>query len=325
MLSLFRTNQLYASFWLLLYVIVLHLSAFLLPTDWQPSGSSLFAQATYHALGASSTVANILAVVLVFFQSLLVHLMCANYKMTSESNFFGGVFYAFVASCFPDFIHLSPILMANTFVVLALYSLFESYKNQAAADHIFNVGLWIGFASLFYFSTIIFLLGALVGLSVVRTFKWRERVILLCGFAAAYLLTFTFYFWNDGVAVFWNEQFADSLRWLNFVGELDAMDFFKLLFFAFLVLLSVFSVNAYAFKRSGQAQKYQQILYIFMLFAATTVLFQQNITLSHLLILSVPLGFFLAFTFSAMRPQIADALYILLVAGAILLQYIHLI
>ncbi len=325
MLSLFRGNQIFAGFALLLYIILLRFSTFALPSDWQPTGAGVFSQAVYHWVGIHTLAANIVSVALIFLQAVALNTMSVQYRMTDETNFFVGVFYVLLACYIPDFLHLSPILMANTFMVIALFSLFETYRKHACADHIFNTGLWVGVASLFYGSTIVFILLTFLGLGILRPFKWRERVILLCGLVVPLFLTFTYYLWNNKSDFFWNEQIEKNISFLNFVGELQALDYLKLGLFGALLLIALFNANAYGMKRSIQVQKYQQVLYVWFVIAAAPLLFQSNIGLEYLLMLVIPLGLFLSFTFSKMRPPVADALHILLFTGALLFQYVHLV
>ncbi|MBK7410278.1 MAG: hypothetical protein IPJ40_20805 [Saprospirales bacterium] len=104
--------------------------------------------------GWSSIYLHVSSMLLVFFQAILIVVMVNGNRINNESNLLPGVFYCLFASMVPEFMYPSPVLMGNTFLLLALLELMGVYKIPIASGRLYNVGFWISVASLFYFSNI---------------------------------------------------------------------------------------------------------------------------------------------------------------------------
>ncbi len=125
----------------------------------------------------------LLTIVLLSLQAVLINVLVSNHRLASEVSLFPGLFYILIASSLPDFLCFSPIHLANTFLIIALGILMATYKQSSCADLIFNVGLWLGVASLFYPPFLLFLFVGMAGLNVLRAYKIRERLMILAGMA----------------------------------------------------------------------------------------------------------------------------------------------
>ena len=87
----------------------------------------------------------LVALFLVFFQSLLFTFIVNNNKAFIEKNYVPGLLYALVMSMTFDANKLSPALMATTFLLLAINSLFKHIdNNDGSSEPIFEIGLFWG-------------------------------------------------------------------------------------------------------------------------------------------------------------------------------------
>lgn len=321
LLALFRTNQLIANILLIVYAFLLRFPAFMQPEAWAPASSGVLSEWVYNYVGINSFGANLLAVFLVFFQAILINIMMSRHRLANETTLLPGLFYIFWVSCLPDFLHLSPLLMANTFYILLLMELFNCYKRPSAAGKIYNIGLWAGIGSLFYFSYIIFFLLGYIALSILRAFKFRERIILLMGLISAFVLSSIYSFLIDQLPWFWQHQFIDNLGFIDFIGQAEWIEYVKLGFVGLMLLMSIFSYNSYIFKKNIQQQKYISILFWGLLLAGITLLFQNEVRIEHLLILGAPISILLSFSFLSMKKPTAEAIHLLLVFACLILHF----
>ncbi|MEM9824113.1 MAG: DUF6427 family protein [Bacteroidota bacterium] len=325
MLTLFRTNQLVANILLIFYVLLLRFSAFIpqsdAAADLMPPGSAVLSQWAYQIVGSNGISAQIIAIVLVFFQAILINVMVARHRLGNEVTLFPGLFYVFLTSCLSDFLYLSPLLMANTFYILAIMELFNSYKKPSAAGKIYNVGLWAGIGSLFYFSYLIFFLFGFIALGILRAFRFRERIILLLGLLSTLVLAAAYSFWTDQLALFWQQQFSHNLGFFDLEGETNWLTWVKISLLGLLLIICVLSYNRYVFKKNIQKQKYINILYWGLLLSAFTLLFQREIRIEHLLILTAPMSILLSFNFLDMKKPTAEAVHLLMVFAVLVLQF----
>ncbi len=321
MLSLFRTNQFFTSFLLLFYAALVHASVFIIPDKWQPSNTGVWSDWVYQWIDYTSTTAEVLAIVLLFFQATLLNLVITQYRMAKEISLFPGLFYILVSSFFPDFLHLSPILMGNTFYIMALYELYGTYKQYSCADKNYNIGFWIAVGSLFYFSFAFFIIWGWLAMGILRAFKTKERIMMILGFLTPYAFALTHAYWFDRLDVFLQTHVYDNLSFFSLSPIIDWQYYIYMIVFAIFIMITILSVNTYNKRKNIQVQKNISILYWGMVLAALTVLFQANLSAEHFLILAVPLGVFLSFNFISMSSQYAEVLHMLLLAMVLLFQF----
>ncbi|MEO1627927.1 MAG: hypothetical protein AAFV25_22450 [Bacteroidota bacterium] len=323
MLSLFRTNQIIASFLLLFYAAILRVSVFWVFPDLEPSVNGVLGEAMLSSIGIRGVLPYLLGLVLITVQALLINIAISRHRTAGEISLFPGLFYILLASSLPEFLIFSPALVANTFYILAMMELMQTYKNQAAAGHIVNAGFWVAIGSLFYFSHIVFLLLAFFALGILRAFRLKEAIMVLIGFVVPYILTSVYYFWGDQWAYLWQQQFWANIQFLD-IGTISRGngDFLRLLFFVLLSLVAILSFRKYTIKRKIQVQKNISIIYWALFWGAITVLFQANIQFDHLLILALPLGILLSINFLQMKAPTAEVLHLLLFIGILITQFL---
>lgn len=320
MLSLFRTNQLVANALLIFYILLLRFSSFIVPYEAHPGQPGLLGENLLSMVPPEGTLSAILSIILIFLQALLINVISARYRIARSVSLFPGVFYVLFCSCFPQFLYLSPVLMANTFIILALYELLGSYKKYYSNGRIFNAGLWIGVATLFYFSSILFFGAVFIGFFILRAFKLKEQIGLLLGFISPFWLVGIYYFVRNALPDFWNRSFG-NIGFLDLSLSNNWEDYVQLGLFAILILVAIFNYRTYTYKVSIQAQKFVDVFFWILAFSLGTLLIQANPQSDHLLFLAVPLSFLIGMTFLYMNNRLAEAFHFLLLAGIFLLQF----
>lgn len=322
MLALFRTNQLLVSFLLIFYAGLLHIAAFVNPADWQPAGYGIWSEWVYATLGSSSSMwPNLVAVVLLLAQAVFINVLMANHRLAESVTNLPGLFYILIASALPEFLHLSPLLMANTFYLIAISELMKVYKNPSCPDTIFNVGFWVAIGSFFYPSYLVFIIFGLIGLNSLRAFKFREGLMLLAGATVPYILLGVYCFWSDQLGHFIGMQFIDNFAFLNFHKYSGNEFYFKLAFVDLFLLVAIFSSSLYAFKKIMEVQKKINILYWGLFISGFTLFFQADIQLDHFLIVAVPLGMMISINFESLSNQWAEAVHLLILIVVFFFQY----
>lgn len=322
MLSLFRTNQFVANILLILYAVIVRAASFLIPVNDVAQSGGVFSEWLYQLIDPTAKSGLVLAFFLVCFQALLINIILAKHRMASELTLLPGMFYVLLASSISQFLYLSPALLATTFYLLALYEMFETYKKYYASGKIYNIGLWIGVASLFYFSTITFLILAIGGLRSLRAFKLKEQLTLFFGFISAYFLSFVAYFLQDNTTYFFKVQFVDGFKFLDFSSEnWDIIFYIKAGFFVLIALIALLNFNRFQLKKNIQIQKNIGILYGGLLLTPLAAIIQANVGLDHLLLVIPSLSVLTAFFFLNLRKSVAEALHLLLLVGIVLLQF----
>ena len=293
------------------------------PFKWNPSGEGLLSHLLYDWIGSQTMLAHSLAILLLVIHGFLINSIVIGGRLSNEVNLFPGVFYVLISCLLPDFLYLSPVLIGNTFVLIALSELFSTYKVASCADRIFNVGFWTGVASLFYFPFIFYFILINAGLNILRAYNIHERLILLIGLIMPFFLAWMYYFAVGRFDFFWETQFSNNFSFLNFGGDSSEWEVYvKAILFLLAILFVIVNNGAYLAKRNIQSQKKISILYWVMFSSLVGAFFQANLSFEHLIMLAPPLGVFLAFSFTNMKSQWAESIHFLIVLLALTLQWV---
>lgn len=308
---------------LIVYVLLLRFSVFIAPFQWEPSGHGVFCDMLYGWVGSQGILAHILAMFLLMAQGYIVNLIVINYRLSNEINLFPGLFYVWYCCAIPDFLYLSPVLIGNTFFLISLFQIFDTYKNPACADKIFNAGLWLGVSSLFYFPFVFFLIVLLAALSILRAFSIQELLMIALGMFLPYFFAGLYYYWIGNYGYFEETQIGRNLDFFTFSRVAFTWDnWLKLIVFAGAIIFVLANNGFYLAKKNIQVQKEINLLYWVLIASAVAIVFQANATFEHFLMLAPALGIFLGMTFTSLRPQSAEAIHFLMVVLALALQFV---
>lgn len=324
MLTFFRTNQQYLNVLLLFYLAILRASTFIHHDSVAPRDHGILCNWIYASLSPLSMGGAILAFLLVFIQAWLINVTIAKYRVATEVSLLPGVFYCLLTSLMPDFLPLSSILLANTFLILAIYNLLDAYKNNYVAGRIFDAGLWLGVASLFHFPYIFLIFWGIIGLGILRGISLKEFLMLLLGLIVPIFLQGAYCFWIGNMPAF-VAHFTQNIGLVSFMPFHTSTIYVKLGIVTLLLLLTIMASSQFFSRRNMTAQKYISMLYWLMLICGLTIFTQRGIDLNQLLVLSVPLGILLSMTFQRIAPAMSEALHMLLLMVALILQFEYLL
>ncbi len=324
MLTFFRTNQQFLNILLLFYLAIMRASTFIRTFNIVPREQGILTNLVYSFFPPLSISAAIFAFLLIFFQATAINQIIARYRVATEVSLLPGVFYCFFTSMMPDFLPLSSILLANTFLIIAVYNLFDTYKNNYVAGRIFDAGLWLGVASLFHFSYIFLVFWGIICLGILRGFRFKEFFMFLIGLIVPVFMVGVYCFWIDKMPLF-AAHFYKNTGLMSFIPYHSSMIYVKIGITALLLMLTIVSSSQFFSRRNMTAQKYISMLYWLMLFCGLTTLTQHSIDLNQLLIISIPLSILLSMTFQRIPSAMSEALHMLLLMIALILQFEYLL
>lgn len=320
MLTLFRTNQPLANILLLFYLGILRASSFIHPVTVAPPPQGILTAWMFAELPPLSITANIAAFLLVFFQATALNITIARYRIATEVSLLPGLFYCLFTCLMPDFLVLSSVLLANTFVILALFYLFDTYKNSYVAGRIFDAGLWLGVASLFHFPYVLFVIWGIIGLGILRGLRAKEFLMFIIGYGLPFFLLGVYCFWH-GMLPQMGNHFLNNVGFFSFSRYSSPTLYVKLGVIGLVLLLTVGASTQFFSRRNMTVQKYLSILYWLILLGGLTVLVQTGVGLIHVLAIAVPVGVLLSMVFQRINSATAEALHMLFLMVALILQF----
>ncbi len=289
-------------FFVALYALLLYSHILILPMAKQPPvPSGVLGEWLIHHVSSWGAWSKLLAYLHIAGQALLVNYIINRYKMQPDPTYLPALGYILVMGFFHYTPGLNPILLANTFFIIAIWELFKTYRANKCADHIFNIGLWLAVGSLCYLPVGVFLLLGIVGIFMLRSSNFKDYLILFIGFFIPYFLAGTGFFLTDAFPEFLQRQFYDNIGIKDFLTRRDFWDYLK-------PALTVLAIIGFAIasgnlntRTSAQAQKNYTLLFWILIISMFSITFQLGITSEHLLLVAMPLGVLLAATLSRIK------------------------
>ena len=124
-------------------------------------------------------------VIVAFVLMLLVVFILVRFNISiffiSRRTFFPGLIYVLLYSLFPTHMVFNPALPAALLIMLALWRMMGSYRQNGVAYNFFDAALLISTASLFYANAIWFLVLVFVGTMLLRSPDLREIFVAIIG------------------------------------------------------------------------------------------------------------------------------------------------
>ena len=285
MLQIFRRNLFVNSLLLLPYIVLIRFKSFSYDLSETVDLNSLYLS-DLPSWNVSTLNIAIFSSLLVFFQALMINRMSIKNSYDRNLSLFPGLFYIVFVSILPEYLLLSPALIANTFVIIALGELNKLYKKHMAAGTIFNIGFYAIISILFYFPYIFLIPVYVIGIYSLRAQNLKEFIQFLSGIFVVLFLSYSYYFINLKGSHF-IEYFQSQFFNFNFgKGNLSV-----LIAFAFLILALIGMRRGITIKKAIQVVKKLNLFYWIIFFSFLLPLIGSNSSWTYkLMILSIPFG-----------------------------------
>jgi hypothetical protein len=260
----------------------------------------------------------LLTTLLIGGQAVYVNYIASVNKLFKSNSFLAALFYVLLNGAGLVLFSLNLILIVNTFVLLLLHQLFKLYNLQQAATTLFNIGFFVGLATVFYNPLIVLLPLAIYGIAYIRTPKGKDFLILLIGL----LVPFTY--WTTYLYLT-NQLITTIDNYVLFhIDKVDKVVTTNYYFLGFVSLLSILAVLNLILTIGRNVVKTRKLLMMVLLLlgvCSVTYLFSTQDYRVTYLILTVPLAILLANLFTSIKKRILSELIFILLIVTILLDY----
>jgi len=267
----------------------------------------------------SQTVYVLLAILLTTYQSLVFNNFLITKKAFNENTYVPAFAYIILSSFSFDFFVLSPVLIALTWILLALRNVFYRVESRSQDNRILSTGIYIGLAALCYLPSIIFLLSTIMAYMLFANVSIRRHLLLLYGTALPLLIASTYFFVVDGLDGFLDQyllafetlsrDFYAHPLWLLYLSIIP-------LIFLILSLYKVGQIRRF----TNQQSKLQQIMLIKVVATVATLFFVNELSPYHLLPLVPSIAFFVTHYLLSIRRIIFAELTTVLFAVLVVLN-----
>jgi Family of unknown function (DUF6427) len=273
-------------------------------------------------MGRSLTARHILSLLLIFFQAGFFAIILINNKAYNENTYLPALIFGLLSFYSFDMLSLSPELLASTVLLFVLNNLFKEIEFRVQRDEIvLNMGVYLGIASLFLFSYIIFLAGVLIILFIFTRFTFRKAMLLIFGFALSHGLLIIFYFFGDNHDFLFHHFYAPnftlstlgqvSLPSLLLLGSVPMVYFF----------LSLFMLNREAHFTKYQSQLFQ-VMFLWLVIAVVEIIITRERTPHSFYTFIPPLAYFIShYLLLIRRKRIAEIMLWVFIVGMITMSW----
>lgn len=306
MIALFRTNLLINSLLLLPYIFLIRLQSILNPLAYEPTLHDSPLTHFLYSYIPSPLAQAILAIFLVFFQSILVNRMCINNKLDFESSLVPGMLFALLCSLIPEFLVLSPQLISMSFLVLALFNALRVYNKPDPSVFNFNIGFYLAISGAIYSPYFIFIFFGLFSQFILRQYDIKEVLQQIFGVLSVLILISIYHFYNGDFINKMSRYFLFDIDF-SYLSKLKLESILIFIIVIFTSLLAFINFGYLTLKKNLQVQKKIYIITWFLIIGLIgMVLFSADIKYTQ--VLMIPLGIFLAFILlkskSALLPEL---------------------
>jgi hypothetical protein len=306
---------------LLIFGLLLKLPLFLYPknTVITDNDGPLY-QAFIGSLPTNNAyLSSLIAFGLLYLQALLVTYIANEYRMMTRQNYLPGMAYLLITSLLPEWSYLSAPLVTTTLVIWIFIKLFKLYNTANAKAQIFNIGLITGIGSYIYFPSACFIVCILLGLMILKPFRFNEIILFLLGCLTPYYFYAVYLFLSDKLSI---KNFFPHIS-----VTVPAMKSSIWLAASTLLLTIPFLIGGYFIqvhlrKMLIQVRKNWSILLLYLLLAFFVPFINSNQTFHAWVLVAAPFSLFHACAYFYQSRGFISLLLFFIVVGYILyLQY----
>ena len=255
----------------------------------------------------------LISLVLVIIIAGLVQIVNDRFMFIRVRTKLPSILFVVIVGGFTDLHTLHPVFPATIFLLLAIYSLFDTFEKTKPYSNIFNAGFFIGIGILFYLNLIVILPAFLIGIALLtRESSWRKYVILLIGIFVPVFFAFSY-------AVL-TEQIPEMLKITTSVNHIRTNIPLQL-FLSVLILLtltgSVKIMQQYDSKKVS-TRKYFAIFLIIFVLALVSLAFIPVTSQEILIIIAIPITYLISNLFVFMKRRFWSELLFLLLLGIVI-------
>ena len=148
-------------------------------------------------LGKASVVGSVIAIILVLLEGYLLTDLLYREGLIPINTLMPMLLYVMVTGMGANVIWLSPVVVANLFIILALRAMMIGERMALGDNNIFNTSIWFSIACLTWLPAVAAVVTVVAGLLTFKVYKAREWGIALLGFAAPIIVLVTTFFLID--------------------------------------------------------------------------------------------------------------------------------
>lgn len=226
----FKSNNPLLNIILLLLAVIFWIDSFIYFKDVELSSNYQAPLYTFiYRIFSSYPFGNVLlSFFFMLLQAFMFNRVITNKNLVDRNSYLPALVFIVLMSSSFNLVGLHPFWFSNFFLIIALDKIFDDFDEQDTYKEIFNVGLLIGVASLFYYPVLGLFLLIWISLVIYYLVNLKSLLASLLGLQLPYLFVATYYFWFDRLGVefrewwsffqslFDNPLLLNTFQWITF-------------------------------------------------------------------------------------------------------------
>ena len=280
---------------------------------------SAFVYAGIDKLFGRSTVAyQLMGFAVAAIQVIYFNVLINDRDILPKRNYLPGLFYALFLNISFDCCTLSPALMGNTFILLAFGTLVRQISRLQATDEVFEIGFYIGLATLLYPPAGVFIFWAIASLAFFSGATIRQHSLAIFGFLFPLFLTVLFFYMYGTYESFLGNFVSSVFQ----IRQYNLNDFSSLI----ITLIIPFGLAIMGFLRLVNAGGFvnfqircQQVMMLWAIFGFLSIGLMPFLAPMQFIIFVPVCSFFTIQFFSTIKKNVIAEFIFILVLGLVLL------
>jgi hypothetical protein len=232
----------------------------------------------------------LIAYLFLFTQAVALNSFVNDNRFFSNPQFLTGFAYLLLSSLVPEWNTVSPVLLINTILIIALQMMTGLYHKQQVKGNLFNIGFGLGICSFIYFPSVYMLVLLIIALAMFRPIQITEWLVTLAGVITPfYFLLVYFFVWDQ-----W-ERIKEIVP-AHQLSLPSVVNNWQTIVMVTLVLLPAFIgwllSNRYASHQGVQGRKNWALIFYYLLIALLIPFINNYSGLHHFILALVPLSIY---------------------------------
>lgn len=271
--------------------------------------------------GRSQVAYQALAFAVSLFQVLYFNYVLRSRDVLPERSNVPGAIYAVFLTISFDLATLSPMLMAASFLLLALGVAIKMLERRLVTNEIFEMGLYIGIATLFYLPSALFMAWAFVTILFYTGATLRQHVLGFFGSVFPLLMVMLFFYLNDGVENL-NRNLLTSVFQVRQYNLTDFSTLFISLFLPFLIGVLGFMRMLTNSRLINFQSRVQQSMALWFIASVLLIPLMPYLAPMQFVLFIPVVAYFSTYYFQSFKRRwLAELLFLGVVGGILLISY----
>jgi hypothetical protein len=229
----------------------------------------------------------LLSFLIMIAQAFMFNKVITDKNLVDRNSYLPALTYMVLMSSNFSLFGLHPVWFANFFLIISLNKVFDVFNEDDVFIEIFNVGLLVSLASLFYWPAFLLVILLFASLIVYYIFNIRGILASIIGFATPYLFVALYYFWYD---LFWEKLdeivgFFELIRFSDLKIKIYARVSLLVLSFFSLIALSHIYLRTMHDKTVRIRKRFQILLILLLVTVLSTLLAGEYLSIHHGLVM----------------------------------------